>query len=447
MTGTPATILPGSWADWARQVAELPTIGESGQIIKQASAFAREAGITLESAVAKHLWLGSLAMLNYTSVHWQTGIWHPSSMVIATVERDGVAIDSITNGFIHVVRKLGLDPIQDTVKEGPSGLIARLEQSRPDRRKDRLGSEIGTDIASLANVDTSDIDPAELENLGNVRGLIYPSGRSFLSYLYDTPFFNALDELIQHGSFHVRGKVDSHVLRNLNLAAYLPFYQGALANMLANDSVQRNFNILLRQMILFWPMESSEGTGRRNVGKALDVVGESARRGLETLEALAPPHIEAKNFSFADTPLISLGVGVRYAGLNRDERLTRIALGIAFWRITSGQTDFTLLDSDYAMADLILYAHETGSRLAEICSSKGRVGVDLLRFLVSASADYDTDAAYIGLSQATNEKEKLGLLELASHMDILTGDNRLHESYRFVNGDVIRSHLKRWKIG
>lgn len=445
MTSDSAVIMPGSWADWARQIAEAPGIGKSGQVILQANAFAKEAGLSLESAVAQLLWLGSLAMHNFTYVSWPSGIWHPSSLVISSVERDGVAIDSVTNGFIRMVRELGLDPIQDTVKEGPSGLIARLEQSR-NRLRDSKKEKIGVDLESLAKADTSSISPLELENVGNVRGLIYPSGRSLMSYLYDVPFFNTLDELIQHGSLHVRGKVDSHVLTNLNLAVFLPFYQGALANMLGSESVQRNFNLLLRQMLVFWPVEERDIRRPGNIGLALNAVRDRAASGLEALIEIAPPTLSAVEHSAAELPLFEVGVGIRYAGLNRHERLTRIAVGILFWRVASGDFDFQLQRSDYAVADMILHAHETGSRLVEICTSKGKVGIELMKFLVSTGADFDQTDTAVGLSQSSDEKTKTAVLELAVGLQILDVRGSLHESYRLINGDVIGKHLRRWKL-
>lgn len=448
MNQASSIIMPGSWAEWSNQVANQPSLRKSGAILRQAEKFGEASGISHESATAMLLWLGSVAMLNFTTVDWPSGIWHPSALAIAVVEKDDVPIDTITTGFINMSRKLGLDPIQDTVKEGPSGLIARLESSRNRFRVDTpaVGTSSDFSLKALAEFDTANIDGARPENIGNVRGLIYPSGRSFLSYLYDTPFFNAIDELIQHGSLHVRGKLESHSLKNVNLATFLPFYQGALANMLGDSRVQSNFNMLLRQMLVFWPTSQPDEKARRgNIGSALAAVSGVAAAGIETLTVLMPPCLSAVYHSNADEPLFEPGVGIRYVTINRHEKLTRLAVSVAFWRLAEGDLEFRLTEADYAVADAILHGHEMGSRIVEIASSKGKTGQEMLRMLVSLNTEMSALELSMGLSQLSDGRAGVTVMDMLYQYGILADGGMLHDSYRLVNGDVIAAHRKRWK--
>ena len=438
-------ILPGSWAEWAGQVADADGLYESGAIIRAATKYSDDAGMSCESALGMLAWLGSVATLNYTSVQWESGIWHPSAVTIAVVEADEVAIDSITSGFIKMVKGLGLDPIQDTVKEGPSGLISRLESARAKPLMDvnqQLPSGKVVSIHDVATMDTSEIEPSKPENIGNVRGLIYPSGRAFMSYLYDTPFFNSLDELIQHGSLHVKGKSESHALRNMNVAAFLPFYQGALANLMQQRVVQSNLNLLLRQMLFFWPATRVE-KGRVHVGRALERIQEAATIGIKSLEALMPSHLEDKGLGMSE-PMFDTGVGVRYVSLNRLERLTRLAVPVMFWRIAEGSNNFELTKADYAIAEVILHAHEMGSRIVEIASSKGRVGHEALKVFVYLSQSSGVSDLSAGISQLTDSTSAAAVLEVLYNNNILEDTGALAESYRLVKGDVIGEHRKRW---
>lgn len=441
--------MPGSWAEWMEQIGgKLESTG-SGAIIKEAVRFSAAAGISLESSISMLAWLGSVVMNNFTSVIWESGIWHPSGLIISSVEPDGVQIDSITAGFINMVKYLGLDPIQDTVKEGPSGLIARLEDARGRIGKKQRNQAIDsrrTSLADLVEMDTSLVDPTEPSNIGNVRGLIYPSGRAFLSYLYDTPFFNAIDELIQHGSLHVRGKVDAHTMSEMNIVMFLPFYQGALANLMQSVLVQNNINVLLRQMLVLWaPSQDKVHTRSRNVGSALNAIKEKAQEGIAVLSDLMPPALHVRHRPEASEPMFDVGIGVRYVKVNRQERLARLAIAVAFWRMPAGNMSFELLDSDYAVADAILHGHEMGSRILEIASSKGRIGAEALRMFVSLSETSDSMALATSLSQATDEKLGSSVLLLLNGMSVLNDNGGLHESYRIVNGDVIKEHKRRWR--
>src|SRR6478736_1909620 len=121
--------MPGSWADWAKHLTQLPAIGGSGTIFRLAEDLAESAAISTEAAVSLLLWLGSVAMIHHTQIQWPSGIWQPAGLTLAVVEEDNVPIDSIVNAFIRIAGDIGVDPINDTVKEGPAGLIARLESS------------------------------------------------------------------------------------------------------------------------------------------------------------------------------------------------------------------------------------------------------------------------------------------------------------------------------
>lgn len=401
----------------------------------------------MESAIGMLLWLGSSAMHTYAEVVWPSGIWHPSTVTVSVVEHDMVPIDSITNGMIGIARNLGLDPIQDTVKEGPSGLIARLEQSRPRCRAKRESlADFDTSLEAIANLDTTDFEPARLTNVGNVRALIYPSGRSFMSYLYDSSFFNTIDDLVQHGCLSVRGKVDQHRLSEVNIAMFLPFYQGALANMVSSTAVQGNFAILLRQMLVLWPMGDPMLMRRGDVGAALRRVEAKAAYGIESIEAMSPPPLTAREYDHAIEPMFDLGVGIRYSSINRPERLTRIAVAVAFWRIADGGNEFDLLDSDYAVADAIMHGHEMGSRLVELCCTKGKSGYEALRFVTSLHTESSAAKLSLveGAAQTSDAKQAQVVLEFLYNYSILVSGGGLHDSYTTVAGDVIKAHRLRW---
>lgn len=441
-------IFPGTWAEWVEQLANRKELQESGAILRQALKFSSVSGLSVESAAAMLSWLGSLVMHTYSRVEWDHGLWHPSGLTISVVETDDVPVDSITSGFIKMVKSLGLDPIQDTVKEGPSGLIARLESSRSAVIRNRADRQmVGRDLLSIATMDTSNMGPAKPEDIGNVRGLIYPSGRSFLSYLYDTPFFNAIDELIQHGSLHIRGKIDRHSLTNMNITAFVPFYQGALANLISEGRTQNNLNVLLRQLVLFWVPPDNKGKRRNHhAGEALKQLKLAAIAGIDNLEALQPDVIRVDRQLHASEPMFDVGVGVRSVNINRTERLARLAIAAAFWRISEGNLQFELLPSDYAVADALLHCHDMGSRIVEIATAKGRTGQDALRMLVSLTAsEHSISALAESVAQAADEKRAAEALELLCRFSITTKEGTLQEDIRFVDGDVIRAHRERWK--
>jgi len=436
-------ILPGSWAEWSLAVAGQPRFKASGSVLRRAEALGAAAGMSNESAVSMLLWLGSVAMLNYTSVSWESGIWHPSGLVIAAVEDDEVPIDTITSSFIMMARRLGLDPIQDTVKEGPSGLISRLEGSRPRPGKRDQQADHAS-LIEILKMDLSHIQAPEPENIGNVRGLIYPSGRAFLSYLYDTPFFNTLDELIQHGALHVRGKFDSHVMSQVNVSAFVPFYQGALVNLTLDARVQNNMNALLRQMLVMWPTSGTRRHTRRgNIGRALAELEHEVQGGLETIAAILPPALNAKSSRKMASPYIAPGVGVRYTSINRVERLTRIAVGAMFWRLVDGSVDFDLTEDDYAIADVVLHGHEMGSRLVEIATNRGKQGHEAMRAFIHL-LNGDSEVAE-SIAQATDTKSGTSIVGSLFDMSILTEEGKLSDEYKLVLGGTIEKHRIRWR--
>lgn len=440
-------IFPGTWTEWTAQLSSRRELKESCAIFNQANRFGSVSGLSLESATSMLAWLGSLIMHTYTRVEWDHGLWHPSGLVISVVETDDVPIDSITSGFIKMVKQLGLDPIQDTVKEGPSGLIARLEMSKSSVLRNRDEElDVKRDLFSIATMDTSDIPLAKPENMGNVRGLIYPSGRTFLSYLYDTPFFNAIDELIQHGSLHVRGKIERHALNNMNISAFLPFYQGALANLISENRTQANMNVLMRQLILLWVPPTAKSRRRNNhAGEAIRELKEVTNAGIENIEALQPGVLQVLRHLKTSEPMAGAGVGVRSVNINRAERVVRLAIPVAFWRIAAGSLSFELLESDYAVADAILHCHDMGSRIVEIATSKGRVGQDALRMLVSlTSSEHDIVAIADSVAQAVDEKRAIDALDLLAKMSITNREGVLDESITTVSTAVTKAHRERW---
>lgn len=425
----------------------------------------------MEAATAKLLWLGSVSMLNHVSINWPSGIWQPSGVIVAAIEEDSVGIDLVTNAFIDAAHRLRLDPIQDTAKEGPAGLIARLERkpakwsehfdgmdgdmragvegvADPDASPEVTAAEVQglTGLERITQTDFSAVGAARISNVGNVRGLIYPSGRAVLSYLYDTPFFNAIDELTQHGNLHVRGKTDQHRLRNLNLAFYASFYQGALSNLINDYRVQNNLNQLLRQMVILWDTSGlNEEKGRGRIGEAITHIEAAAAEGIGYLEGVNAPGIDVPSLTRArSSAYIDAGVGVRYVSVNRYERLIRLAIGVAFWRIASGDMNIGILDSDCAVADAILHSHDMGARLLEISASKGRIGSEVMRIFCRLLDGESLAGESIAFAATTKSGEDA--LSLLNSLSLITPEGKLDDQFRFVDGKVIASHLTRWNL-
>jgi hypothetical protein len=448
MAESPTTnILPGSWAEWATQIADLPRFRESGAIIRQAVKFSAAAGISPESSAGLLAWLGSFIIHTQTKVEWENGLWHPSALTVVAIEKDFVQIDSITSGFIQVARGLGLDPIQENVKEGPSGLIARLESAKTLRtRKTETKQEGPMSLDQLVTTQVADTETIRVSNAGNVRGLIYPSGRAFFSSLSDTQFFNAVDELIQHGQLHLRGKLDRHAISNLNLTGFWPMYQGALANLLFDVRVQNNFNILLRQLNVFWsPATNTKPDGTDGAAAALRAIHNVAKSGVDSLILLEPAALQVQRKKKVATALIDLGVGIRSVNINRAERVVRFAIAVMFWRIAEGSNLFCLTEEDYAVADVLVHCHDMGARILEIGASKGRIGSEAMKLLMALSSlEYDVEAIGQALAQAHDQKLAADALDLLMTTSVIDKQGIIDMDSRLVTNATIGEHRARW---
>lgn len=440
---------PGPWADWVHSLAVSGKVGDSGQVILHAERLAQACAISTEAATGLLLWLGSVCMIQHANVRWPSGIWEPAGLTIALVEEDGVPIDAITNAFIKVSQNLGIDPIHDTVKEGPAGLIARLESAGHRPRKVESGPLTGG-LSALAEFDTTDLAEPENRALGSSRALIYPSGRALLSYLYDVPFFNTLDELIQHGNLSLRGKQSSHRIKEVHLSTIVPFYQGALVTLTHDSRVQSNMHALMRQMLVFWPTSGTRRyTKRGRIDIALYDIEQQAKEGLDLLESLNDKSIDIPVMpAELNDSLIHHGPGVRYTVLNRQQRIAKLAIGVAFWRIAKSGT-FEILQSDLAMAESILHMHEMGGRLLELVMSKGKLGHEFMRIFVSMLRGEEVSEAAIAAEELSHASElNIGssALQRLNDLCITSTANMLNDDYRFVTGNIIRKHSKRWKL-
>lgn len=440
--------MPGSWADWAKQLTQLPSIGASGTIFTLAEDLAESAAISTEAATALLLWLGSVVMIHHTQIQWPSGIWQPAGLSMAIVEDDNVPIDSIVNAFIRLAGDVGIDPINDTVKEGPAGLIARLENSGHNLVGAGRTSMAIDSLAGLAAVNTEDVEVKQSPNRGNARALIYPSGRALLSYLYDIPFFNTLDELIQHGNLNLRGKASSHKISEVHLSTLVSFYQGALVTMTNDNRVQNNMTALLRQMMIFWP---TSGTRRfkkpKRIDQALHRIEKVAKDGNQMLQDLSEGTLRLPTLPpLADNPFLdSEGVGVRYTVLNREQRIQRLAIGVAFWRIADGGA-FEITNSDLAVADSILHMHEMGGRLFELVMSKGKIGHEFMRIFVRL-LDGEVIESGEEIAQASDATIGATAVNRLRDMSVVIGElGKLADEYRFVKGDTVRAHKLRWKL-
>ena len=384
-------------------------------------------------------------MIQHTQVQWSTGIWYPGGLVVAAVENDDVPIDAITNAFIAMAHSIGLDPIADTVKEGPAGLIARLETA--GRPKGRQTEQLKIDsLGALGSLDTSLIRDIYESNRGNGRALIYPSGRAMLSYLYDTPFFNALDELIQHGSLSVRGKHDRHQLSQVHIGLFVGFYQGALVNLTTDRRVQMNMSTLLRQMLVFWPtFGGRRHTRPGHIGAAIHKIERVATDGIEALKSISEGRI-----LMPDLPrevkdcYIDPGVAIRYTILNREQRVAKLALSVAFWRIAGGGR-FEITQNACAVADMILHLHEMGGRLMELSMTKGVLGHEFMRlFLELLSGEELHQGSEIQHASDANIGAT-ATQRLASY-SVINSENKLADDYRLITGKIISNHLRRWRL-
>lgn len=436
--------LPGSWADWAQQLTQIDAIGESATILRLAEDLSKSAAISTEAATALLLWLGSVCMIQHTQIQWPTGIWYPAGLVLATVEGDDIPIDSVTNAFIHMARGIGLDPISDTVKEGPAGLIARLEAAGRPHSSQRGQFKIES-LGQLANIDTSAVENRLESNRGNGRALIYPSGRAMLSYLYDTPFFNAMDELVQHGNLSIRGKHDRHQLNQVHLSMFVGFYQGALVNLTMDTRVQSNMLALLRQLLVLWPTSGARRFRRPgNIAQALHRIDKVTSEGVIALGELSDGSLVIPSLpNSVQHGFIGEGVGVRYTMLNREQRICKLAIAVAFWRMASGGK-FEITESDCAVADSILHLHEMGGRLLELSMSKGKMGHEFMRvFLSLLNGETITGEELAHASDLTAGATAVRRLQ---DMSIITQGGKLADEYRFIHGTTIAAHKRRWNL-
>lgn len=439
--------LPGSWADWAKRLASSPAVHESGTIFKLAEQLAEAGAISTEAATALLLWLGSVCMIHHTQIQWPSGIWQPAGLTMSIVEDDGVPIDSIVNAFIDLARNIGLDPINDTVKEGPAGLIARLESAgAADVRTNKASVQVES-LSALASLDTEDLEVRQSSNRGNARALIYPSGRALLSYLYDTPFFNTLDELIQHGNLNLRGKASTHKISEVHMSTLVSFYQGALVTLTSDNRVQTNMTALLRQMMIFWP---TSGTKRfRKMGRvdiALHAIQKIAQTGHDALGDLSDGYLKIPDMPAhaSRTMLDAEGAGIRYTVLNREQRIAKLAIAVAFWRIADGGK-FEITNGDLAVADSILHMHEMGGRLFELTMAKGRMGHEFMRLFVRL-LDGETLEAGEELAQASELSIGVTARGRLVDMSVVTPEGKLDDEYRFIKGSTIREHKRRWNL-
>jgi hypothetical protein len=384
-------------------------------------------------------------MIHHTKVHWPSGIWQPAGLTLAIVEEDGVPIDSIVNAFIKLATDVGFDTINDTVKEGPAGLIARLESASDARTSRNDGIRIES-LSDLASLNTDDVEVRQDSNRGNARALIYPSGRALLSYLYDIPFFNTLDELIQHGNLNLRGKASSHKITEVHLSTLVSFYQGALVTMTNDNRVQNNMTSLLRQMMILWPTSGTRRFSKvKRIDQALHRIEKVAKDGHEALVDLSEGILKVPNLpDFVNAPMLeSEGTGVRYTILNRGQRITRLAIAVAFWRIAVGGK-FEITDSDLAVADSILHLHEMGGRLFELVMSKGKMGHEFMRLfvrLLDGESIVGEETAHA--SEVTAGATAHGRLR---DMSIISTEGRLETEYRYVKGTTVAEHKARWKL-
>lgn len=442
---TGANERPGSWADWAKQLTQIPALKESGSVLRLAEQLAKSSAISTEAATALLLWLGSVAMIQHAQIHWPSGIWQPAGLTMSIVEEDGVPIDSIVNTFIELARDIGIDPICDTVKEGPAGLIARLESAGESRRPHMGKGDIDS-LAGLGGFDTAGLDVREHSNRGNARALIYPSGRALLSYLYDTPFFNTMDELIQHGNLNLRGKASTHRLSEVHMSTLTSFYQGALVTLSADTRVQTNLTTLLRQMLIFWPTAGARRFERGDrIDVALNSIKKTAQTGFDSLRDLSDGYLKIPELTRkASRAYIDEGVGVRYTILNREARIARIAIAVAFWRICDGGK-FEITHEDLAVADSILHMHEMGGRLFELAMSKGKMGHEFMRLFVRL-----LDGDPLELGEEAAHASEMGVGQNASgrlkDFSVINEAGQLADEYRIIQGTTISMHKKRWGL-
>lgn len=364
---------------------------------------------------------------------------------MAMVEPDDIQIDSITNAFIQMSRSIGLDPISDTVKEGPAGLIARLEaagrpiaQQKGEMRVDSLGA--------LADIDTNLLEMRDDSNRGNSRALIYPSGRAILSYLYDTPFFNALDELVQHGNLSIRGKYDRHQIHQVHLSMLVGFYQGALVNLTTDTRVQSNMYALLRQMLVLWP---TSGTRRHrrpgNIAESLDSIARMTKDGIDSLRGQSDGQLVIPALPHSvDEGFIGEGVGVRYTMLNRAQRVAKLAIAVAFWRIAVGGR-FEITREDCAVAESVLHLHEMGGRLMELSMSKGKLGHEFMRLFIRMLSGEEIHPGE-EVAQASDLNIGATAVSRLGELSVTDGPGQLKIEYRWVQGTTIAEHKRRWKL-
>jgi hypothetical protein len=385
-------------------------------------------------------------MIQHAQIQWPSGIWSPAGLTMSIVEDDGVQIDSIVNAFIELAENVGIDPIRDTVKEGPAGLIARLESAGGNNLSSGRPQLAVESLSALGALNTEDIEVTHNANRGNARALIYPSGRALLSYLYDIPFFNTLDELIQHGNLNLRGKASTHRISEVHMSTLTSFYQGALVTLTNDNRVQNNMTALMRQMLIFWP---TSGAKRFTRGKRIDMalarIQTVAKTGFQALSDLSDGILRIPRMHHSvSQAMIDDGAGVRYTILNREQRIARLAIAVAFWRIAEGGK-FEITNGDLAVADSVLHLHEMGGRLFELTMSKGKMGHEFMRVLLRL---LDGEVLEVGEEVAHASELTAGAAAIGrlGDLSVINGDGKLADEYRFVQGTTIATHKRRWNL-
>jgi len=138
------------------------------------------------------------------------------------------------------------------------------------------------------------------------------------------------------------------------------------------------------------------------------------------------------------------GVGVRYTVLNREQRIAKIAIAVAFWRIAAGGR-FVITHEDCAVADMILHLHEMGGRLMELSLSKGRLGHEFMRVFLRL-LDGDVVEAGEDIQHASELNIGATAVSRLHEYSIITQENKLADDYRFIKGITIAAHKQRWNL-
>jgi len=103
-----------------------------------------------------------------------------------------------------------------------------------------------------------------------------------------------------------------------------------------------------------------------------------------------------------------------------------------------------LLDSDLAAADAIMHCHDMGSRLLELCLTRGKRGQETAKLLLRLLDGEAVTADALGFAEEAIRGANT--IDYLHNISLINAEGKLESEYRLVGGDTIRAHQRRWGL-